>query len=197
MDKVSLAVFTARIDSEGEQIYILNQALEKELQALEEVGGRGNIQSTLNRTHLLSCGEFSRSTILAGHWLRPCSRRRLTALGNNGGHSSAPQSPLFIDITSLTWILNPPTWYLIRTKIWFSLMLAEPVALYANGCRLQCTRKENDTWAVGKVLSKMAEAQEQEDGQQQLLRSVAEKAMGDPAQASLSRIAANLSRSHR
>lgn len=57
-------------------------------------------------------------------------------------------------------------------------------------------RKENDTWAVGRVLCKMAEVQKQTDKQQQLLRSAAGKAMGDPIQASLSHIAANLSSSH-
>ncbi|GAB1319520.1 hypothetical protein MFIFM68171_09730 [Madurella fahalii] len=55
IDQISPAVFTARIKSEGEQTYILkqverllympqdSQALEKELQVLEEVGGQGNI----------------------------------------------------------------------------------------------------------------------------------------------------------
>lgn len=53
--------------------------------------------------------------------------------------------------------------------------------------------KENNIWAAGRVLSKMAETQEQKDGQQQLLRSAAEEAMGCPAEVSLSRIAGHLS----
>lgn len=54
-------------------------------------------------------------------------------------------------------------------------------------------RKENDIWAAGRALYKMADAQEQKDGGQELLRSAAEGAMGHPAQVSLSRIAGHLS----
>ena len=56
-------------------------------------------------------------------------------------------------------------------------------------------RRQNDVWAVGRVLSKMAEVEER-GSQPGLLRRVAEKIMGDPARACLSDIATFLS-SHR
>ncbi|KAF6842963.1 hypothetical protein CMUS01_02541 [Colletotrichum musicola] len=199
-------------------------ALEKELRVLEQVGGRGNIvrliAAVVSRNpystaadHQQDAAPVLRGILVEHHpggtlaevllsakvdapWQR-WGAQLCTAVDtlnqHNVTHMDVKPSNVVLDKDENLVLIDVGGAGGV-TREWLSppmLQLLEPLSTSFQ------VRKENDIWAVGKVLSKMAEAQEQGGKQQQLLRSAAEEAMDDPARASLSRMAANLWSSHR
>lgn len=235
IDKISLAVFTARIETEGEQTFILkqverllyivqdSQALEKELQVLEEVGGRGNIvrlvaavvsrnpyRTTIDPRQsapLVLRGillEHHPSGTLAGvlqsgkvdapwqRWGAQLCTAAATLHLHNVTHMDIKPSNVVLDKDEDLVLIDVGGAGGV-TREWLSPTMQQILDPLSTSLQ---ARKENDIWAVGRVLSKMAEAQEREGGQPQLLQSAASKAMDETASASLIQIAANLSVPH-
>ncbi|RMJ05076.1 hypothetical protein CDV36_014254 [Fusarium kuroshium] len=231
LEQISPAVYTARIESEGKQTYILkqverllylpqdSQALKKELQVLEEAGGQGNIvrliAAVVSRnpygTTITSGQEAPRvlrgilleqhpggtlaealETANVGAYLQRWGAQLCTAVAalhqHNVTHMDIKPSNMVLDKDKNLVLIDVGGAGGV-TREWLSPKMQQ--ILDPLSTNLQ-DRKENDTWAVGKVLCRMAEVREQTDEQQQHLRSVADKAMGDPRQASLSDIAADL-----
>lgn len=93
ISQIGLAVFTARVKSEWEQTYVLkqverllympqeSQALEKELQVLEEVGGQGNIVRLISA--VVSKNPYS--TAVDPQQATPCVLRGLLLEHHRGG----------------------------------------------------------------------------------------------------------------
>lgn len=150
-DQVGLAVHTARIGTEGEQILILKQierllyipedslALGKELYVLEKIGGQYNtvrlIAAITSRNPYATDPkrkrpayyEDSSSTIPAEPLPRPLSRERLMLPGTDGAHSSTLRLRLFTNMTLPTWKSSPLIWYSTRPGTWLLLTLVGAV----------------------------------------------------------------------
>ncbi|KAF6808681.1 serine threonine protein kinase [Colletotrichum sojae] len=236
MDRVGVAVFKAQIESEGDQIHALKQierplylandslALEKELQVLEQAGGRCGIvrliaavvsgnpcrtavdyqQNVPPVLHGIlveyhpggSLAEALLSAKVDAPWQR-WGAQLCTAVDtlhqHNVTHMDIKPSNMVLDKDRILILIDVGGFGGVTWE-WLSPTVKELLSPEFDPLTADFQlRKENGIWAVGKVLSKMAEAQGEREGQQQLLRSVAEEAMDDPAQASLSRMAANLS----
>lgn len=219
ISEVGVAVFTARVKSEGEQTYVLKQverllympqdsrALEKELQVLEEVGGQGNIVRLI--AAVVSKNPYR--TAIDPQQATPCVLRGLLLEHHPGGTLAEALQLAKVDAPWLRWAeqlctavatlhehntshmdIKPSNMVLDKdenlvlidvggaggvTREWLSPEMQQVLDPLSTSFQ---ARKKNDTWAVGRVLCKMAEIQKQTDGQQQLLQSAAAKAMGDP-----------------